>query len=510
MPPILMPIAEYAPDQPALIGTGSSLIRNVYPRTSRSYGSVNSAVATAYGALGSRCQGGVAFTDKTGAVYIFAGNGSDLFYLTSSLSSWTNVSKSAAAYAIGSDQQWQFTYFNGDVIATNITDNPQVFTLGTSTAFADLPGSPPRARYIGVVKYAFVVMGHTYDSVNGTMPQRLHWCAAGNHRSWPELGSNLGAQVQSTAVDLLGPQGSIMGIAPDLANADAAIFQQFAVRRMMYVGPPNIFTLLAVESGRGSPAPYSIVSYGGIAYYFGQDGFYAFDGAESKAIGAGKIDKTFFADVDLGNLHRVIGVADPLKKLIWWAYPSTASVSGNPDRMLCYNISIDRWGMAEITCETIVKMMGLGYTLDELFTLLGYTLDTLPAPLDSAVWQGGRPVLGLFDTDHKLNFLTGDALAATVELNEIQPYPGKRAMVRSVRPFVDGVTAAPTVAIGRREKLQQAVSYTADSPLNGLGACPQRTSGRYLRALVKIPAGADTVWTNMSGAELDCVELGLR
>lgn len=512
MPPILLPIAEYAPDQPELIGTGSSNILNVYPRTSRSYGAVNSPSATLYGALNSRCQGAAAFTDKTGAVFLFAGSGSDLYYLTAGLSTWTNVSKSIGGYAIGSDQQWQFTYFNGDVIATNITDNPQAFTLGTGTQFRDLEGTPPRARYIGVVKYAFVVMGHTYDGTNGIMPQRLWWSAAGNAQEWPELGSNLGAELQSTAVDLLGPQGWIMGIAPDLANADAAIFQQYAVRRMMYVGPPNIFTLLPVESARGTPAPYSIISYGGIAYYLGQDGFAAFDGAESKPIGAGKVDKTFFAEVDLSNLHRVIGVADPLNKLMWWAAPSVAASSGNPDMLWCYNISIDRWSRAEVTCETLIRVLGIGYTLDELYTLLGYTLDTLPAPLDSPVWQGGRPGLAIFDTDHALNFMTGPPLPATVELNEIQPYPGKRGFVRGARPFVDGATPPPTVGIGRRETLQVQPTFTADVALNGLGVCPVRTSGRYLRGVVKIPqpdVGTTAMWTNISGVELDCTEQGL-
>lgn len=520
--PIVLPIAPWLPDLPdsPTSDQGSTTILNVYPRTKVSYGPIN-APAKLYNALNARCQGGVGFRDSDGNVFIFAGDVNDLYYIRFGFAAWQNASKSPAAYNVNFDEQWQFIYFNGDVIGVNFNDNPQYFTLKTSSTFTDLPGDPPKGRYAAVVKNAFVVLGNTFDPVNGNMPQRIWWSAAGNAKEggWPELGTDAAAQVQSGAVDLLGPGGWVQGFAADLINADAIIFMEQGVRRMTYAGPPDIFTFLPVENAKGTPCPYSIVVNGGIAYYWGQDGIYAFDGGASVPIGFGKVDMFLYGDgalvgdVDPNNLARVVGAADPLNKLIWWAYPSTQASNGNPDRLLIYNWQLDRFTLAAVTCETILRMLSIGYTLDELETVLGYpTLESIPAPLDWRGWTGGILQLSLFDTDHTMTVMTGPALQATIETSEMQPIPGRRTMVRSSRPLVDitapGTVIAPTVSIGHRERLQDSVTYAQAVPLNSMGACPARTSGRYIRGTTVIPAGGG--WLNFSGIEIEAGAQGSR
>ncbi len=512
--PLVLPVAQYAPDLPDFPGGGSAVIKNVFPRTASSYGPIP-APAAQYNALGSRCIGGCAFRDSSGNVFMFAGASADLYLLKAGLSSWQNASKTPGVYS-STDQVWNFIFFNGSVIGTNFGDPPQIFTLVGGSTFGDLGGAPPRGKYIAVVKNAFVVLGNTYDPTDGNAPQRVWWGGAGTSDVWPGLGTDAAAQVQSGAVDLLGPGGNVQGFAPDLINADAVVFQEYGVRRMMYQGPPDVFTFLPVENARGTPAPSSIVVNGGIAYYWGQDGIYAFDGGTSQPIGADKVDKFLLGegnrvgDVDMGNIRRVVGTADPLNKLIWWAYPSRQNVDGNPDRLLCYNWQVGRFSLIEVTCETIVRLLSIGYTLDQLETVLGYlTLDSIPAPLDSDIWLGGRLQLGLFDTAHTVNFLTGARLAATVDTQELQPAPGRRLLIRNTRPYVDGLSTAPTVAIGRRERLQDAVSYTSAVALNAMGACPVRTSGRYVRGRIVVPADSAN-WQNISGIELDASPLGVR
>lgn len=507
MPPIKLPIAEYAPDLPDYAGKGSANIRNVYPRTPLSYGPIGS--PTPYSnALGSRCQGAVAFIDSAGNVYLFAGDATDLFLMKEGSNGWGNVSLSSGGYTVDPLAQWQFTYFNGTVIATDFADNPQAFTLGSSTAFADLLGSPPKGRYVATVKGAFVVFCNTFDSVNGAMPQRVWWSAAGNagDGGWPTPGSALAAQLQSSATDLLGTGGWVQGIAADLANSDGVIFQEYAVKRMLYVGPPNVFDFLPAENARGCPAPYSIVTMGGIAYYLGQDGFYAFDGANSQPIGANRVDKAFWADLDQTNLSRVVGMADPINRLIWWAYPGAGSSQGNPNHLLIYNWQIDKWSICDLTCETVCRLLSIGYTLDQLFTVLGYTLDDLPAPLDSRTWTGGGQLLGIFDASHKLNYLTGASLAPRVDTQEMQIAPGRVSLITGARPLVDG--GVPSVALAVRQRLVDPITFKSPSALNALGLCPQRSAGRYARASITEPAGA--LWTNISGVELDVVPQGIR
>lgn len=498
-------IAAYAPDMPDT-SEGSDTIHNVYPRTPDSYGAVG-APSVYSGALSARCQGAVAFIDSSGNVNLFAGDATKLYRLVSGTTAWTDVSKAATTYGTGSDAQWQYTYFNGSVIATNFGDAPQAFTLASSTNFIDLAAGAPKARYVAAVKNAFVVFGNTNDGVNGNMPQRVWWSAAGNATSFPTLGTTAAAQVQSSAVDLLGAGGWVQGIAADLANADAAVFQEYAVKRMTYVGPPDIFAFLPAENTQGTPAPYSIVAANGLAYYLAQDGFYVFDGGSSAPIGANKVDKTFSLDLDQSNIARVIGAADPINRMIWWAYPGAGNVGGNPNRLLGYNWQLQRWCLCDITSETIMRLLSIGYSLDALFTTLGFTIDALPAPLDSRVWTGGRLLLGLFDTSHKLNFLTGPNLAARVDTNEVQPIPDRRALLTMTRPLIDGGTTA-AVSIGRRETLQASPAYTSPVSMNSMGACPVRASGRYVRGSITTSAGDN--WTNISGLDVTVVPQGDR
>lgn len=505
-PPLTLPISPYAPDLPDYPAQGSANVRNVVPRTPGSYGPLNSPSVIS-NALGNRCQGAAAFFDINGQVNILAGDSTKLYRLTSGDAySWQDVTNVTGGYNIGADQHWEFEYFNGSALATDFSDNVQTFNLASDANFSDLSPDAPKAKHLAVIKNSFVVLGNTNDSINGNKPQRVWWSAAGDATNWPTPGSVTAAQVQSGAADLFGDDGAIQAIRGGLTAADGLVFQQYGIRRMVYAGPPEIFAFLPAQNVRGTPAPNSPVVAGGTCYFLGFDGFYSTDGGTTQPIGANKVDKTFFNDLDVSHVDRMFGVADPINKAIIWAYPGQGNDDGTPNRLIIYHWQLDQWTIADVTCEMLARLLGIGYTLDELFTVLGYTLDDLPAPLDSAIWQGGSLVLGLFDGNHKLNYLTGTPLAATIDTSEMQPVPGRRLMITGARPLVDGAT--PSVAINHRERLQDSLTLGPAIVLNALGICPQRASGRYIRASITIPA--DDTWTNCSGVELDAVPQGTR
>jgi hypothetical protein len=64
--------------------------------------------------------------------------------------------------------------------------------------------------------------------------------------------------------------------------------------------------------------------------------------------------------------------------------------------------------------------------------------------------------------------------------------------------MVDGASAS--VAVGRREQLTQSVTYEAAVPVNMLGDCPQRTTGRYVRLRLTLPAG--TAFNHLQGIDI--------
>jgi hypothetical protein len=129
------------------------------------------------------------------------------------------------------------------------------------------------------------VVGNTTDGTFGPQPQRVWWPAIDDPTNWPTPGTSAAAAVQSDYQDLVGDAGWVQGIVGNLGTADGAVFQERAVIRMQYVGPPAIFAFSTAEGVRGTPAPGSLVQVGNLVYYLGEDGFYVFDGSQSMPIG---------------------------------------------------------------------------------------------------------------------------------------------------------------------------------------------------------------------------------
>jgi hypothetical protein len=416
-------VGPWTPDLPDYGNPGSINVRNVYPKTSKSYGPWPSPMVYS-DALTARCQGGAAFIDNLGNVNLFAGDQDEALSHGGRLRGLDRCVQ-VGGYSCPADGQWNSTYLNGVVIANNLQRShpglyPRIFC-----AFADLAAAAPNARYSAVVKNFLMVTG-TYDATDADQPQRAWWPALNDPTNWPTPGTTAAATVQSSFDDLLGDQGFMTGIVGNLGNADGAVFIERAVYRMLYSGPPETFDFPPAVGVVGCVAPGSIVSYANRAFYLGPDGFYAFDGASADPIGANKFDKTFYADLDQSYMGRIVGTADPINRQIIWAYPGQGNINGNPNRLLFYSTVNQRATICDVTCETIARMLSVGYTLDQLYTVLGYTLDNLPAPLDSRVWTGGQLLLGLFDTTHKLNYMTGANLAPLIDTTEAQPFPGTK------------------------------------------------------------------------------------
>ena len=77
--------------------------------------------------------------------------------------------------------------------------------------------------------------------------------------------------------------------------------------------------------------------------------------------------------------------------------------------------------------------------------------------------------------------------------------------MRGVRPLSDG--GPPSVALGTRSRLTDAVQWGPDVPQNDRGNSPQHASGRYLRARLKMPPGQS--WTHLQGIdEIDATPAG--
>lgn len=503
----MIPFGEWLPDAPALENVGVTVADGVIPTADGHYGPLGALSTEVSAQIGGnatdRVNGACAVRDSDGNVATFAGR-DDALYRRSG-SSWNDVKKSGG-YNTAADGYWKFVLFGQNVIATNYDDAIQSYVLGTSSVFADLSANAPKARHIAVIK-DFVMVGNTYDSTDGAVPNRVWWCAQNDPTSWPSPGSATAASVQSDYQNL--PNGGwVNAITGAVGGADGAIFCDTSVYRTIYTGPPTIFAFQEVERSRGCIAPNGVINVGSYAFYIAEDGFYVFNGATSEAIGAGKVDKHFFARVDDGNRHLIYGAADIINKIAIWAYPESGSTYCN--RLIMFNWKTGRWseasddyGGASPDLHVLFGDLTPGYTLDELDSV--GNLDALPFSLDSRIWTGGAAALSAISSTNRLQRFSATPRAATLETAETGG--ASRTFCSGVQPMVDvSSTANVTAALRYRGQPGASLTTTSAKSLNGDGFARFHIDSRYVRARVSIAAGA--TWTRAQGANFDLTKSG--
>lgn len=433
----------------------------------------------------------------TNPVSVVGGSGTGAtFNITTSTISTENKPYTALPY-----DPWQMVGFGNSIVCTNANDPPQVLNIDTDSNFSDLNSNrAPFGKYVCVCRN-FLVFANVFEPQNNTYyPQRVHWSAIGDASTWPDLGSQEATQLQSDAQDVRADLGHITGIASNLQAADMAILLDMGVYSVRYVGSPAIFDFQIAQGAVGCQLSQSVVVNRGFMYYYGLDGFYAFDGTTPDPIGAMKVDKWFLTDpidgADPNYLYTMQATADPTGRLIMWSYRSRSSEGGN-DRLLIYNYILKRWSMARIEVALLGRGLTTGYSLDQLDQF--GTIEEITPSLDDPYWSGGKPYLLAFDADNQVMAFTGPNLAATLTTQEGQPTEGKRSRVTSIRPLIDGGT--PSVTVISRNRLEDNTVAANPVTINVWGTCPVRVDARYLRGQIDIPAASS--WSHALGLELE-------
>ena len=484
-----LPFADYGPDAATLNSGFTANILNVYP-IAIGYAPVKAQSAYSQ-ALAASCRGFISVQTSDGSTKVFAATATKLYQLASDLS-WTDRSLGGGTYTgPGADENWSFAVFDGYLYATNANDTLQRIDIDSGTAFANVGGSPPQAKYAATVESYLVLGCLTSD------PGAIAWCDTGDPTNW----STGNADEQSFP-----DGGPVMGV----LGAAKRVIQQRSERLMVHQpGSALVFAFEKIEDARGTIAPQSIISVGSSYAYLSEDGFY-FNG---QPIGKERVDKTFFDTALSTRLFSVIGGFDPLRRTFRWAYHTDSGTAY--DEQLVYSPSAGPEGKwAPITDD--VTFMGNagtpGITLEGLDALYPDLDVDVPYSLDSRVWAGGRPTFAVFGTDNKLSFYEGANLEATLETVEKDLIEGQRVMVNGIYPLIDGDTgAAATARLGTRDRMAGTVSYGSYSSMQTSGRAPMRKGGKFVRAGVKIAAGS--TWTFARGVEIhqqDVTRIGRR
>jgi hypothetical protein len=477
-----IPFGAFAPDTVPLDSNALRQADGVVP-VDNGYAPIRQFQAETGLTLPATCRGAASYVSPTGGVDTFAATATTIYRRMPS------TFQSVGSGYLASEYGWRFEQFGAQVIATNGVDPVQKYDQTVPGSFVALGGSPPRARYVCVVR-DFVLLAHLNG--NGLL---LQWSGINDAESWSPT-------VNLSDYQALPVGGAITGV---VGGEYAVIFQEDRISRMTFTGGPEVFRFDEISTGLGCRIPNSVVQEGRRTYFYSPRGFMVCDGANVSPIGNEMVDRYFDGLQQKKYHYGMTAALDPVRKLVVWTIPDKAV----PDKWLIYNYSIGRWSTHTQSAEMLLTGRTRDIMVDEDSGETGDAdLDTAGLPsLDSDVYRGGDPTFYVFDGSHAFGAMTGSNAAATISTGDFEPFAGKRARLWRVMPQVDA-QAGMTVTIEGRARHGDTLTAESFTTLQASGWMPVRCNWRTIRPRLAIAAG--TAWSYARGIALEYEEGGTR
>lgn len=475
-----IPFSEWRPDLGSY-KTGLTEAKNCL-----SYGGVYKPVfqlQSSTDALPAKAVGAFSVRGSDGVTHVFAGTRTKLYKLNGT--AWDDVTRTSGGdYTTATDGYWIFCNFGDLVIATNYNDDIQVFDLGTSTNFARLSTTAPKAKYVFIINN-FLVCLDTVDS-DGVIPTRVRWSALGDVTDFtPSIDTQAGFN------NLFG--GGAVNIAGTGTQTFGTIIQDSCIWRMEYNGGDTIFNFNLEVQSRGSKLAKSVKTNGSVTYFADEDGFYAFDGRTALPIGRNKIDKWFFDRFNSSFDYTLSAAIDPINRTYSIAFPTVQNGSEDPQLILTFNEVDQRWTYIEQPVDLIFEALTFGYTLEQLGAEYP-NIETVPYSFDSRFWQGGRFLYGAITSDFKFGAFNGQPYTAVITTEETRVNQAGKANIYGIQPIIEDGTV--TARLMTRDKITDSVVYTASKGKNSItDEIDLYANSRYIAAEFTISG----TWDNAKG-----------
>lgn len=473
---------EWMPDQPGISGALTDA-KNVVSQAI-GYGPLPTA-ATFSDEASENLTTLVAGKSPDNATKLFAAGSTKIFDV-SGIGALTDVSKAGGYTPTANGERFRFTQFGNVIIGTNNNNPMQAYTLGTSTAFADLAAGAPICKFLTVVR-DFVVTSFTTES-STVYPSRVRWSGINDETTW---GSS---QVTQADFQDIADGGQIVGIR---GGEFGLIFMEKGISRMSYIGTPFVFQFDNISRGKGCIAAGSIAQTQGVTFFLSDDGFYMCDGQQIQGIGSEKVDRWFFANSDENQYETMSAAVDPVRKLIIWNFKTIFSQR----QLLIYNFKTQKWTYGDAGADFISDASTSAVTLEGLDSI-STSIDALPVSLDSLLYMGGKYFLGGTSGAYVVTY---NGAPATGQLITGDLNPGGRSVVTLARPQIDNGSA--TVSVASRTLLSQEVSFGSNVAADSENRVSLRSNGNYHRFKV-IPTGDN--WTTAVSLDVDLSGQGVR
>lgn len=385
---------------------------------------------------------------------------------------WVDVSASAETYGSINQRRVEFAQLGSSVFAASYVSDTQGFNLDSSTEFARVAVTCPRAAH-AAVSNGFLILGDLFTSDAGAVRNGVAWSGINAPYTWPTPGTDAATAVLSGRNPLEGNGGPVQAL---VAGSEVvAVFQENAIWRMDFIGNDAVWAFREVVTDHGLLIKGAAVPFQRGIFYIADDGFRIFNYADSKPIGRGRVDDWFKANYDPDYPDSVSMARDPKRNQIRMSFAAPGS-AGVPNRVIVYDWVLDRFTYGE---ETVYALLGAGTSPNSLDspdvagdqnTLEGNTgggFDTDYDQLSFDDRQSGtfERTVGGFDSSFRLATSTGTALDALLETGYLELTPGRRTILRGVRSHIRGENVTMQVATVSDESLNLPTALDFGLPL---------------------------------------------
>lgn len=415
------------------------------------------------------------FSGLTGTKYVYIGTTTKLLRMNAD-KTITNLTRQTASVdvdytASATANFWRFAQYGTQIIATDFVDVIQskadIATTGKFAALTASTGSIPRCKFL-LLNNGHLILAYLNDGTE--RPKKIQWSGFEDPTAWA-ASLTTGADSQ----DFPDADGErITGIAN--VGEYVAIFFDESITIGSYVGAPYTFDFSGVNRVKGIGAiEGTIVSVGGVCYFWSKENLYMFNGSTAEPIGTG-ISNYVLDLLNTGYYNRNTAAFDAKRGIIFWAFCSTAA--STPNKILAYNWRNKRFTITTVSSECIFNL-STGALLMDAIDAIYPSLDAIPYELDSNFWQANTKSLGCVDSaTSKVATFSGTALTGTIETAEFKAGDDVTT-VRRCRPKVSEAVDTVSVRAAARVNEDDTAVFTNSSNVGSSGYADLRCTGRF-------------------------------
>jgi hypothetical protein len=208
-------------------------------------------------------------------------------------------------------------------------DNPATLLSAESEA-SNVPTAQNIILVSDINRFVFCFGANTLGTTTQD-PMLIRWSDQENATNWTPAAT-------TQAGDLRLSRGSEI-IAAEQTRQELLVWTDFSVYSLQYVGAPVVWAAQLVGENASIMSQNSVAVADNVAYWFGKDKFYMYDGGV-KVLPC-DVKRYVFSDINRDNIEQIFGSTNEGFDEIWWFYPSASSNTN--DRYVVYNYVQKIW-----------------------------------------------------------------------------------------------------------------------------------------------------------------------